>query len=712
MNARLLVLLSLLLLAGIAAYWRRSSKASPTAARELQAEQSARRFLRLRDAEAEADRTVWSATEPHVRVESALAARVEEASARRDWSAFAPTSGGLPVPDRTPLIWLRADLLSVRRLESDGVLESELRGEAVFRTETETPGKGSTRSLEWEATALWSDGTPPRLLSWRPRIRTWNEAARPSFEVWADLVIPTNGVGLFTDPLLVDAEGSETGLILGGAGVEARLEGGRWDWAPAGLGAPERVVAMAFGPVHTGGPSVLWVADGEGLRRRDGGVWKRVWNAPAKLRLPQSLTLGDMDGDGDIDVWLTQYRIPYVGGQFPSPYFDANDGNPSYLLRQDPGAFTDVTESAGLGAKRNRRTYSASWLDLDGDGDLDLVNVSDFAGVDLHRNEGGGRFRDITASLGDSRHLFGMSHAVMDLDGDVLPDVLATGMDSPVAAQLDAAGLGRPGFPDHTRLRSAMTFGNRAWVGRNAAGGYRMEPWPGTESLRRGGWAWGVAVLDWNNDGLDDVYLANGHETFPSRLDYERQFWTHDIHVGRSTNDPAALLYFTQAAEKRRETGRSYGGWQANRLFTGVRNGGAVDEGWIRGVALTEDCRNVVAGDFDRDGRVDLAVTTYEQWPVARQRLVILRNVSEGKGGWIGYRLPVHVPGSWIELETTAGVRRVWRVTGAGYRSQETEAVHFGLGTAKVLRAEWVWPGGKKVKLPVETARWHEMDGP
>ncbi len=44
---------------------------------------------------------------------------------------------------------------------------------------------------------------------------------------------------------------------------------------------------------------------------------------------PDCFAVGDVDLDGDVDVWVTQYLAPYVFGQFPEPYYDANDGHPS-----------------------------------------------------------------------------------------------------------------------------------------------------------------------------------------------------------------------------------------------------------------------------------------------------------------------------------------------------------------------------------------------
>ena len=61
----------------------------------------------------------------------------------------------------------------------------------------------------------------------------------------------------------------------------------------------------------------------------------------------------------------------------------------------------DATEEAGLTAKRNRRTYAASFVDLDEDHDLDLVVSADFAGTDVYLNDGTGHFTDKTQTMLD-----------------------------------------------------------------------------------------------------------------------------------------------------------------------------------------------------------------------------------------------------------------------------------------------------------------------
>ena len=714
MTRRTVILLAVLLSVGALAVWRRGpASTAMVRQQDAQAEAAARKFMALREAEELADREVWSPTQPAIRLEQELVLGVERAMGTRslDAGVLPNLAQQISAPAGYSLRWMQVRLMRVRpHPKTEGLTAgflADLESEVVL----EAPADRNSSRVIWTARfrveSDWSDGETPRLRNYRLSQPPTVQSGATVFEPWADLLIPTNGVGLFTDPLLKETTERGVQLHLAGAGVTAVRVGEGWRWETADMGPPAQVKAIVLADLDGDGTSEVVVANASGIQIRVRDGWRQAWAAPAKLRHPQSITAGDIDGDGDLDLWVTQYRLPFVNGQFPTPYYDANDGFPSYLLRNDGTQWLDITEASGLAPKRHRRTYSASWLDFDGDGDLDLVNVSDFAGLDLYRNDGRGHFTDLTPELGLARHAFGMAHVVWDANHDALPDLLMVGMDSPVASQLEALGLGRPEFPGHTVHRGAMTYGNRLFVGSRSRG---MELSPLSEDLRRAGWAWGAAVLDWNNDGRDDLHLVNGHETFESRSEFERQFWQHDIYVGGSTPDPASQLYFMQANERRRAARQSYGGWQANRLFTQTVRDSFVENAWILGVAVTEDCRNVVAGDFDEDGRMDLALTTYEQWPVTRQRLLIFRNRSVNDGHWIGYRLNAPAPGSHLEVTTREGIRRHWWVNGDGYRSQSDTEAHFGLGHgSEVLKAEWVRLGGARQELPRTLDRWHRI---
>jgi hypothetical protein len=229
MTRRTVILLAVLLAVGALAVWRRRP-ASTTAVRqqEVQAEAAARKFMALREAEERADREVWSPTLPAVRIEQEVVLGVERAMRERkiDSGVLPQLSERLAAPAGYSLRWLQARTLGVRPLSkiSGGPTRSlsNLEMEVVLEG---SPSGNAPRAI-WTARFLaeadWSNGEPPQLQGYRFVEPPTILSGMPVFEPWADLLIPTNGVGLFTDPLLFESTVQGPRLHLAGAGVGSR----------------------------------------------------------------------------------------------------------------------------------------------------------------------------------------------------------------------------------------------------------------------------------------------------------------------------------------------------------------------------------------------------------------------------------------------------------------------------------------------------------
>ena len=758
-------LVLLALVAGVA-WWTRlpPARREPGRLSDAAAERAARAYLDLEAREQAAESSIWGPE-----IESA----VHEAEVLRWWDQLHrsadswKTLAELPVGS-VSLPSFSVPLRSISGLEQGEVIpreRSEVLDAAAWRdwirqqadagwrlvrttwavTGHSPPANGSGARSRLEGTVFLEHSTQARRLSlhlrasllWKPgseggptldRVEdvrgTWvGRRGEPAFRLALEAMVPTER-SIFVDPLLcwdLDEDGFPELVLVGADRVwrsRPAAEGQRQWVAEPWLDLPvERLVAAVRADVNGDGRDDLVVLGPQGVRWWPGqatggparGVAVTGWQAPTPLRHPQCLTAGDVDGDGDLDLWVTQYKLPYQGGQFPTPWDDANDGFPSYLLLNEGGGqFRDATEASGLGVRRFRRTYSASFIDLDGDGDLDLVNVSDFAGLDLFLNDGRGRFEEVSRALGSGRRAFGMSHAVADVTDDGRPDLLMLGMTSAVADRLVQAGLEREGA-DTTRMRD-MTFGNRLFLG--AAGPVPLiaapEPW--ASAVARTGWTWGAGWGDLDGDGRLDLAVANGHETRASVRDYERQFWLHDRFVADSTANPVSELYFRTAAGRRQADQASYGGWQSNAVLLNAGELPWPDVAWVWGLAVPEDCRNLLLEDLNRDGRLDVVVTTQEEWPVRRQRLLVFLNALPERE-WMGVEWRGPYPtGGRLEVGTGRGAQVRWFLTGDGYRSQGSSSVLLPRRGSGTIEGVLVRPGQEAVRRTWESGqRWEVL---
>jgi hypothetical protein len=424
------------------------------------------------------------------------------------------------------------------------------------------------------------------------------------------------------------------------------------------------------------------------------------------------LTAGDIDGDHDLDLFGGQWLSPYE--RMPSSYWNALDGPPNVLLRNDgQGRFTDITEAAGLKEKAGRRTYSASLVDLDDDLDLDLLVVSDFSGADIYLNDGVGRFADVTKAWLpplEQRATFGMSHAIADLNLDGRLDLFVTGMGSTTARRLE-----RMQGSENDPMRFPMGYGNRLFIGRESPG-YAVSPF--ADAVARTGWSWGSSAFDFDNDSDSDLYVANGHISGETANDYCSHFWCNDIRQPERLQKMEGINLHLDSIVGLQKM--SWDGFQPNALLLNHGESGFSEAGYLLDLGYPHDARCLVTSDLNRDGWVDVVLTTaggttgfehVDRDGHAPATCEILRNTGRfGKANaWIGLQLGIgserNPHGARIDVYAIENgrERRYSKVvvSGDSFMSQHPAEAHFGLGRAtRVDRIEITWPGGKKDTMP------------
>ncbi len=361
---------------------------------------------------------------------------------------------------------------------------------------------------------------------------------------------------------------------------------------------------------------------------------------------PTSAAFADLDGDGDLDLYVCHYlswdsdhprpcwdRVHNVFAFCGPPEFPSL---PDHLFRNDGGRFVDVSGEAGI-IDRTGEGLGVVAADLNGDGRVDLFVANDQSAKFLFLNRGGMHFEEVGHEAGVASNNAGVYTASMgvacgDVNGDGLPDLAVTNFYNEYTALYKNLDDGV--FSDHS-----------SELGLAIPSRYRL--------------GFGMAFLDFNNDGWLDLVTANGHVD-DNRSDVPQRM-------------PAQLFAGTMGGQRLRDvTDRAGAPFQVPLLGRGL-----------------------AAGDLDNDGRVDFLILAQNQ------PLSYFHNLTEG-GHWITLRLEGRGRSNrdavGARVVVSAGGRRHfgWRTGGGSYQSAADPRLHFGLGQAvRVDSLEVTWPSGK-----------------
>ena len=410
------------------------------------------------------------------------------------------------------------------------------------------------------------------------------------------------------------------------------------------------------------------------------------------------VAVGDYDNDGDPDVYVNNY-------------------GPNVLYRNNgDGTFTDVTKTAGV-ANGHQVGAGANFLDMDGDGDLDLF-VSNYVGFtyanhkviyqagrpaysgpadypptanNLFRNNGDGTFTEVSAASGIGPHKgTGMGTVCLDFDNDGDTDIYVANdglgnflFRNDGTGKFEEVGLASgAGYNVNGDAQSSMGIGcgdynNDGWIDFFVTG-YQGEMTALYKNLGKGLFDdvtrmagagagtvphvnWGNEFVDFDNDGDRDLFIANGH--------FERE--------AKKVADSASYL-------------------SPNILLMNTGDGKFVNVSDKSGDGLKVKLSSRGAGfdDLDNDGDVDVVVLNWKERPT------ILRNDSPRGNHWLQVRLKgtkTNRSGVGARVKVVAGgLTLVDEVhSGRGYQSHYGMRLHFGLGKAdRVDRIEVRWIGG------------------
>lgn len=507
-------------------------------------------------------------------------------------------------------------------------------------------------------------------------------------------------------------------------GVESRLLRNRGDGSfedvteASGLAGQDGVSVAVFADYDNDGwkdafvsrtfqPNRLFHNEGPGP---DGRVRFRDVTAESGLAEDCCTTVAswaDVDLDGDLDLYVGRYLDPRK--DIPTTFY-ARNGEPNRLYRNDDGGrFTDVTEEAGVG--ETGLCLGTVFGDVDDDGDPDLYVVNDFGRNTLYRNEGGGTFTDVTVASGTLAYGAGMNASMGDYDNDGRLDLYVTNIrsehgwfaEAPTVMRYMAnswtQGVWRTDMPlymeifrqsgfQFVEVFQQMASGNNLLRNRGD-GTFEDVSW--STGANPVGWFWGAVFADFDNDGWQDLYAANGWVYNEPDSEIELEFLNNV--VGAQEEYKTGRFFDPEYFGS-----RSWHGWERNRHLRNEGDGTLREIGRPAGTDLLVNSRGVAAADFWNRGVVDLAIAA------SADRHALLRNEVPARRRWlqvelVGTRSNRDAVGARVTARTRRGEQTREVILGDGYASQSSLRLHFGLGAEERVEELVVrWPASGTVQ--------------
>jgi hypothetical protein len=226
-----------------------------------------------------------------------------------------------------------------------------------------------------------------------------------------------------------------------------------------------------------------------------------------------SATAADYDGNGTVDLFLANHDDVFHNA--PDPPGSAENAKRDQLFLNDGGwRFRDVTRRAGV----DNRGWSLApvSVDYDQDGDVDIFVGNDFGPDAFYRNDGSGRFEEVSDAVGLDQPVAAMSADWGDFDSDGDFDLFVGGMRSGSGWVLEVPDFRVRRVPRVVDMmfRPYVREAIRSWFRGNRfyenLGDGTFREIAATSGAQDSGWAWGHVWLDFDNDGLLDLYGLNG----------------------------------------------------------------------------------------------------------------------------------------------------------------------------------------------------------
>lgn len=378
-------------------------------------------------------------------------------------------------------------------------------------------------------------------------------------------------------------------------------------------------------------------------------------------QLPDKVGAGcafvDIENDGDLDLYVgsyVQFSIDkhvnrFIGKhQFHPGPVDYKPSADDLFRNEGNGTFTDFSQTSGVG-KLASYSMGVIGFDAEDDGDCDILVVNDQRPNTLWVNDGKGVFEDQAVIAGLAFDRMGKANGNMgvelgDVNGDGLADLFTTTYQDEMPVLYVNMGQGL--FMDQTNVARVDT---------------RLQPHV----------TWGCGLVDFDNDGDLDLYVACGH--FMDNIQY--------------IDDRTSVKVRNFLLENR-----------GGKFIDVSTQAGS-------GLQIIESSRGAAFEDFDNDGDIDVVVLNWNSRPSILRNDSVLKSIGLGVE-LVGVTSNRTAVGAKLRLSCTGGnssnrLQTSQVVAGRGYQSHYGSRQHFSLVEGVSPSIEVVWPSGKVETFPI-----------
>ncbi len=407
----------------------------------------------------------------------------------------------------------------------------------------------------------------------------------------------------------------------------------------------------------------------------------------------------DYDRDGDLDMYLLNHRTDFDNtfalrvkkeGENMVRITTPEDAWSSDRLYRNEGngKFTDVSQKAGI--INFAFGLSATILDANNDGWPDVFVGNDYLEPDnLYINNKNGTFSDHINDYCRHTSNFSMGSDVGDINNDGLSDIMVLDMapESNRRQKITATTM----VTDRYNTIASYGYGQqmmRNMLQLNNGNGSYSEI-ASLAGIAQTDWSWAPLLMDFDNDGFRDLFVSNGQRRDVTNLDYMNYTLDSVMKAGSSVADAKAFTAHIPSEELHNYMYRNRG----DLTFEDMTTAWGMDSKTLSNGA--------VYADFDNDGDVDVVVVNSEK------PMFVYKNktMESGGGNYLQIQLegPTQNPGG-VGASFLLQVGTQHLIADAnpirGFLSSSTNIVHFGLGKSAVAEKLQVqWPDGKVQSL-------------